>query len=40
MGSVGRMPDAVQPRDWDAATYTQVAGPQFRWAGRSSTGWS
>jgi trans-aconitate 2-methyltransferase len=27
------MPDAVQPRDWDAATYTQVAGPQFRWAG-------
>jgi trans-aconitate 2-methyltransferase len=27
------MPESVQPRDWDAATYTQVAGPQFRWAG-------
>jgi trans-aconitate 2-methyltransferase len=27
------MSESVQPRDWDAATYTQVAAPQLRWAG-------
>jgi trans-aconitate 2-methyltransferase len=26
------VPEAVEPRDWDAATYTQVAAPQFRWS--------
>jgi trans-aconitate 2-methyltransferase len=26
------VPEIVQPRDWDAATYTRVAAPQLRWA--------
>jgi trans-aconitate 2-methyltransferase len=26
------VPDAVEPLDWDAATYTRVGAPQFRWA--------
>jgi trans-aconitate 2-methyltransferase len=25
--------DNAQPRDWDASTYTAIAGPQLRWAG-------
>ena len=27
------MAEGVKPRDWDAATYTAIAAPQFRWAG-------
>jgi trans-aconitate 2-methyltransferase len=27
------MSESVNPRDWDAVTYTEVAAPQFRWAG-------
>ena len=26
------MSEPLQPRDWDAAAYTELAAPQFRWA--------